>query len=65
MTQVNQELAKLLEPYKHGWLALNVDETQILAHTNTFTEINDKIKDHDPGEVVLFPLGNTQTYFVG
>lgn len=65
MTQVNQDLAKLLEPYKQGWLALNADETQVLAHANTFIEINDKIKDYDPDEVVLFPLGYTQTYFVG
>jgi hypothetical protein len=65
MQQKNYDLSQLLKPYKKGWVALNEDETEVLAHAQTFTEINDKIKGYDPDEVVLFPLGYTQTYFVG
>ena len=56
---------KLLKPYKRGWVALNQQQTKVLAHARTFTDVNKKIKDHDPESIVLFPLGNTQTYFIG
>ena len=65
MSQKNDDLSKLLAPYKKGWVALNEEETEVLAHADTFTAINDKIKGYDPNEVILFPLGHTQSYFVG
>ena len=65
MNRKNHDLPKLLEPYKKGWVALNKDETEVLAHADTFAAINDKIKDCDPNEVSLFPLGHIQSYFVG
>lgn len=64
MSHKNHDLSKLLSFYKKGWVALNKEETKVLAHANTFAEINDKIKNHDPNEIVLFPLGHTQSYFV-
>ena len=65
MSHINNNLAKLLEPYKKGWVALNKEETEVLAHADTFAEINDKIKDHDPDEVILSPVFRADTYFVG
>ena len=65
MRHTTSNLAKLLEPYKTGWVALNRAETKVLAHADIFAEINDKIKDRNPDEVVLFPLGHTRSYFVG
>ena len=65
MTRQNSDLTKLLKKYKQGWVALNQQQTKVLAHARTFTQVNEKIKDQDPEEVVLFPLGNTQSYFVG
>jgi len=61
--KVNYDLSKILKPYKKGWVALNKQQTKVLAHADTFTEINKKIDK--PDEVVLFPLGGTQSYFVG
>ena len=61
--KVNYDLSKILKPYKKGWVALNKQQTKVLAHADTFTEINEKIDN--PDEVVLCPLGGTQTYFVG
>lgn len=65
MSHKNYDLSKLLEPYKQGWVALNREETEVLAHADTFAAINDKVKDCDPDEVVLFPLGHSRSYFVG
>ena len=65
MSHSTTDLAKLLEPYKTGWVALNRAETKVLAHADTFAAINDKIKDRHPDEVVLFPLGHIWSYFVG
>jgi hypothetical protein len=65
MQQKNDDLSTLLTPYKTGWVALNREQTKVLAHAQTFAAINDKVKDYDPDAVVLFPLGHTQSYFVG
>ena len=65
MRHKNYDLSNLLAPYKKGWVALNEQETEVLAHADTFAAINDKIKGYNPGEVILFPLGHTQSYFVG
>ncbi len=65
MNHKHADLSQLLDPYERGWVALNKDETEVLAHADTFATINDKIKDYDPNEVVLFPLGHTRSYFVG
>ena len=58
-------LVKLLEPYKTGWVALNKEETKVLAHANTFAAINDKIKGYHPDEVILSPVFRADAYFVG
>ena len=61
--KVNYDLSKILKPYKKGWVAMNKQQTKVIAHADTFTKINEKFDN--PDEVVLFPLGGTQTYFVG
>lgn len=65
MITENTDLTKLLKPYKKGWVALNQRQTQVLAHAATFTQITEKVKNKNPESVVLFPLGYTQTAFVG
>ena len=67
MRQKNSDLdlAKTLEPYKEGWVALDKEQTKVLAHAENFTEINDKIKDFNSDEVILSPVFRADTYFVG
>ena len=65
MRHTTSHLAKLLEPYKTGWVALNRAETKVLAHADTFAEINDKIKGYNPDEVLLSPVFRADAYFVG
>jgi hypothetical protein len=65
MRQKNNDLSKLLAPYKKGWVALNNEQTKVLAHADTFAEINDKIKDYDPNQVVLSAVSDFYSYFVG
>ncbi len=63
--QQSKHLAKILEPYKTGWVALNKEETQVLAHAETFAEIAEKVKDQDINEVVLSPVMRADAYFIG
>ena len=65
MHHTPSNLAKFLEPYRTGWVALNRAETKILAHTDTFAAINDKIKGYSPDEVILSPVFRADAYFVG
>ena len=65
MRQKNYDLSNLLAPYKTGWVALNKEQTQVLAHADTFAAINEKIKDYDPKEVVLSAVSDFYSYFVG
>lgn len=65
MTNKNYDLSHLLKPYKHGWVALNKEQTQVIAHAETFVAINDKIKDYDPNTVILSAVSDFQHYFVG
>jgi len=65
MRHTTADLAKLLEPYKKGWVALNRAETKVLAHADTFAAINDKIKGYNPDEVILSPVFRADAYFVG
>lgn len=65
MMRKHTNLTKLLARYKSGWVALDKNETKILAHADSFAAINDKMKDQDPHEIVLFPLGHMRSYFVG
>jgi len=65
MRHTSSNLAKLLEPYKTGWVALNRAETKVLAHADTFAAINNKIKGYKPDEVILSPVFRADAYFVG
>jgi hypothetical protein len=65
MRHTSSSLATLLEPYKTGWVALNRAETKVLAHAETFAEINDKIKGYRSDEVILSPVFRADAYFVG
>lgn len=60
-----KHLAKILEPYKDGWVALNKEENEVLAHAENFAAINDKVKNYNLNEVVLAPVMRADTYFVG
>lgn len=53
MTGKNYDLSHLLKPYR------------VIAHAETFTAINDKIKDYDPNAVILSAVSDFQHYFGG
>ena len=54
MKQVNTDLSELLKPYEKGtWVALNRQQTKVLAHAETFSKVADKVKDRNPNEVIL------------
>ena len=65
MPDKNYDLSDLLAPYKHGWVALNKEQTQVIAHAEIFAAINDKIKDYDPNAVILSAVSDFQHYFGG
>lgn len=65
MNRKNYDRSILLEPYKKGWVALNEEETEVLAHADTFASINEKIKNYDPNKVVLSAVSHFYSYFVG
>lgn len=65
MATKNYDLSKLLASYKNGWVALNKEQTKVLAHADTFAAINEKIKDYDPKKVVLSAVSDFYSYFVG
>jgi hypothetical protein len=46
-------------------MALNKEQTQIIAHAEIFAAINDKIKDYDPNAVILSAVSDFQHYFGG
>ena len=54
MTPVNSDLSTILAPYKTGWMTLNKQQTEVVAHANSFKEINEKVDN--PDEVILSPV---------
>lgn len=56
------DLSKPLSKYKSGWVAINEEKREIIAHAKTFSEITQKVKKLK--NIVLIPASDNYFGFV-
>lgn len=55
------DLTKLLKKYTSGWVAVKSDYTGVVAHANTFSNLQKKVKNKK-NVVVVQAFGNYYNY---